>query len=226
MLTFDDLKRDEEVSTLLALSETQLDFLGYTEHSTRHLGIVSERAESILKAIGADKRECELGKIAAYLHDIGNIVNRAGHAQSGAILAYNLLTARGMSYNEAAQIIIAIGNHDEGEGYPVSRISAAVILSDKSDVHRERVRKGLDGTIQGRLGVGDIHDRVNYAVEKSDVIISSKDKTVSLMFEIDTKICSVMDYFEIFLERMKLCKKATEYLGYSLRLIINGTNLA
>ncbi|HOQ36241.1 MAG TPA: HD domain-containing protein [Acetivibrio sp.] len=218
LITLEDIKNNEEVNSFLEIGDKQLAALGYTEHSYRHVGLVSKTAGEILEKLGFSDREVELAKIAGYLHDIGNAVNRVDHAHSGAILAYNILTKMGMSYGEAAEIMLAIGNHDENTGAAVSNISAALIIADKSDVHRTRVRNNDIVTF-------DIHDRVNYAVESSHVIIDREKNLVVLELRIDTKICPVMDYFEIFLARMTMNRRAAEFLGLKFQLIINGTYL-
>lgn len=218
MLTVKDIKNSEEIKTFLRVTEKQLDANGYTEHSFRHVGLVSKTAGDILAALGFEEREVELARIAGYLHDIGNAINRVDHAHSGAILAYSLLTKMGMGPEEAAEVMLAIGNHDENTGNAVSHISAALILADKSDVHRGRVKNKDFATF-------DIHDRVNYAVEDSSIHVNKTDKQAVLKLAIDTKICPVMDYFEIFLARMSMCRRAAEYLGLKFQLIINGNQL-
>jgi len=218
MVTIEDVKSNIEIQNFLSISENQMRILGYTEHSFRHVSLVSKNAGRILEELGHPVREAELAKIAGYLHDIGNAVNRSDHAHSGAMLAYYLLTKMGMDYYEAAQVMHAIGNHDENSGTAVSNISAALILADKSDVHRSRVRNTDIATF-------DIHDRVNYAVEKSEIIINKQDKTASLILQIDTNICPVMDYFEIFLTRMTMSRRAADFLGLRFQLLINGSKL-
>ncbi|MBQ9267385.1 MAG: HD domain-containing protein [Clostridia bacterium] len=218
MLSFEDVINDEEIKTLINAADKQLTEIGYTEHGMRHVGIVSNLAGDILKAFGYCEREVELARIAGYMHDIGNSVNREDHAHSGAILAYQLLKERGMDIHEAAEIMMAIGNHDERTGAAVSPISAALILADKSDVHRLRVRDAN----QSRF---DIHDRVNYAVEESDLIIDQENRKVILKLKIDTTICPVIKYFEIFLDRMLLSKRAAHYLDIWFELNINGATL-
>lgn len=192
--------------------------LGYTEHSFRHVGIVSSTAGNIMEELGYSEREVELGRIAGYLHDIGNAVNRADHAHTGAILAYQMLTGMGMDCKESAEIMMAIGNHDELTGTPVSNISAALILADKSDVHRSRVRNT-------DVAHFDIHDRVNYAVERSVISVNREGKTANLVLKIDTEICPVMDYFEIFLGRMTMNRRAAAFLGLQFQLFINDSKL-
>jgi putative nucleotidyltransferase with HDIG domain len=218
MITVQDIKASEEVRTFLSIAERQMEVLGYTEHSFRHVALVSENAGRILEQLGHPEREVELVRIAGYLHDIGNAVNRTDHAHSGAMMAYNLLTKMGMDFSEAAEIMHAIGNHDEKTGTAVSNVSAALILADKSDVHRSRVRNTDFATF-------DIHDRVNYAVEKSEISVDKAEGTAELMLQIDTAICPVMDYFEIFLARMTMNRRAAEFLNLHFQLLINGSRL-
>ena len=194
-----------------------MDF-GYTEHSHRHISIVSKRAGDILEKLQYPERIVELARIAGYLHDIGNCVNRTDHAHSGAILAYNILKDMGMPVEERTEIMMAIGNHDENTGTAVSDISAALILADKSDVHRDRV-------VNKNLSTFDIHDRVNYAVTNADLIMNEKERKVTLNLTIDTKISPVLDYFEIFMQRTMMCKYAAKYLKIWFELIINDTKL-
>ena len=194
-----------------------MDF-GYTEHSHRHISIVSKRAGEILEKLGYAERTVELAKIAGYLHDIGNCVNRTDHAHSGAILAYDILKDMGMPVNERTEIMMAIGNHDENTGTAVSDISAALILADKSDVHRDRVTNK-------NLSTFDIHDRINYAVTEAKLNIDSEKRIVTLDLTIDTKLCPVLDYFEIFMQRTMMSKYAAKYLKIWFELVINGTKL-
>ena len=191
---------------------------GYTEHSYRHLGIVSKRAGDILQDLGYDERTVELTRIAGYMHDIGNCVNRVDHAHSGAILSYNILKDMGMDVKERTEIMMAIGNHDENTGTAVSNISAALILADKSDVARSRVSKTNIATF-------DIHDKVNYAVTNADLKLNAEEKIITLKLEIDTKICPVLDYFKIFMDRTIMSKYAAKYLKIWYELIINNTKL-
>lgn len=218
MVTLEDVIKNEEVQALVQGAQKQLNSLGYTEHSSRHVGIVSKRAGEILEALGYPKERVELAKIAGYLHDIGNCVNRNDHAQSGAILAYNILKDVGMSVTDRTEIMMAIGNHDEGTGTAVSDISAALILADKSDVHRDRV-------VNTNIGTFDKHDKVNYAVTDAKLIINKEDRKITLKIEIDTELCPVLDYFEIFIDRMIMSKYAAKYLKIWLELIINDTKL-
>jgi putative nucleotidyltransferase with HDIG domain len=218
MITVKDISNSDEVRTFLHIAETQMRVLGYTEHSFRHVKLVSKTAGNILKQLGYQQKEVEMAKIAGYLHDIGNAVNRNDHAHTGAIMAYQILTKMGMDYMDAAEIMMAIGNHDERTGTAVSNISAALILADKSDVHRSRVRNTDIATF-------DIHDRVNYAVEKSRITVDKEAKTAVLNLDIDTAICPVMDYFEIFLARMTMNRRAADFLGLQFQLYINDSKL-
>ena len=218
MITLEDVIKNEEVEALIQGAQKQLDSLGYTEHSHRHISIVSQRAGKILETLGYPERTIELAKIAGYLHDIGNCVNRIDHAHSGAILAYQILKDMEMPVEERTEIMMAIGNHDENTGTAVSDISAALILADKSDVHRSRVSKK-------DKNIFDKHDEVNFAVTHSELKIDKENKKVMLNLKIDTKICPVIDYFEIFMERTQMSKRAAKYLGLWFELIINDTNL-
>ena len=191
---------------------------GYTEHSYRHLGIVSERAGNILRDLGFDERTVELTRIAGYMHDIGNCVNRVDHAHSGAILSYNILKDMGMDVNERTEIMMAIGNHDENTGTAISNISAALILADKSDVARSRVSKT-------NIAIFDIHDKVNYAVTNADLKLDAENRVITLKLDIDTKICPVLDYFKIFMDRTIMSKYAAKNLKIWYELIINNTKL-
>ena len=215
MLTLKDIKNDKEVKTLIKTSEKQLDAMAYTEHSTRHLSIVASWTGMILKEIGESPKMVRLGEIAGYLHDIGNAVSRYDHAGSGALLAYRILLDRGMSFNDASEIMMAIGNHDEKNGVPVSVLGSALIIADKSDVHKSRVK---DKLLNEKT---NIHDRVNLAVNKSFVKVNKEEKRIDTIVEIDTEICSVSDYFEIYHTRINMCSKAAELLGYKYGFIVN-----
>lgn len=217
MVTFADIKNNDELKIYIAAADRSLSALGYTEHSFAHVGLVSERAASIVESLGADARTIELVRIAGYLHDIGNLINRVDHSQSGAIMVFKILHNMGMDPNEIAAVVTAIGNHDEGTGVPVDMISAALILADKSDVRRSRVRNSDPATF-------DIHDRVNYSVVDSRLEINKEDKNVRLILKIDTEAASIMDYFEIFLGRMALCCRAADRLGLVFKLTINDQN--
>ena len=218
MVTLEDVIKNEEVQAFINGAEKQIKSLGYTEHSHRHIGIVSRRTGEILEKLGYDERTIELGKIAGYLHDIGNVINRTDHAHSGAILTYQILKDMNMPLEEITEIISAIGNHDEKTGTAVSAISAALILADKSDAHRERVTNTNMSTF-------DIHDRVNYAVTNSELEVDAEHKKVVLKLTIDTQICPVLDYFQIFMERTMMSKYAAKYLQIWFELVINGTKL-
>ena len=218
MVTLEDVIKNEEVQAFINGAEKQIKALGYTEHSHRHIGIVSKRTGEILQKLGYDERTIELGKIAGYLHDIGNVINRTDHAHSGAILSYQILKGMNMPLEEITEIISAIGNHDEKTGTAVSEISAALILADKSDAHRDRVTNTNMSTF-------DIHDRVNYAVTNSELEVDAEKKKVILKLTIDTQICPVLDYFQIFMERTMMSKYAAKYLQIWFELVINGTKL-
>lgn len=218
MITLKDIKENQELDALIRGAQKQLNAIGYTEHGHRHISIVSKRAGDILEKLGYPERTVELTRIAGYMHDIGNCVNRVDHAHTGAILAYNILREMGMPIEEITEIMMAIGNHDENTGTAVSDISAALILADKSDVHRDRV-------VNKNLSTFDIHDRVNYAVTNADLIMDEKERKITLNLTIDTKICPVLDYFEIFMERTMMCKYAAKYLKIWFELIINDTKL-
>lgn len=218
MITLEDVRGNEEVQALIEGAQKQLDGLGYTEHSIRHISIVSQRAGEILQKLGYDERIVELAKIAGYLHDIGNTINRVDHAHSGAILAYNILKNMGMPVQERTEIMMAIGNHDEKTGTAVSAISAAIILADKSDVHRTRVRNP-------NMSNFDIHDRVNYAVTDAKLDLDPETRKIVLKLTIDNKICPVLDYFEIFMDRTMMSKYAAKYLNIWFEIVINDIKL-
>ena len=218
MITFEDIQNNEEIKTYITCADESLRALGFTEHSFAHVTRVSETAAYILQTLGYSEHEVELARIAGYLHDIGNLVNRIEHSQSGAVMAFRILENMNMSPRDVATIVTAIGNHDEGTGVPVNAVAAALILADKSDVRRTRVRNADISTF-------DIHDRVNYSVEKSILKINEEKTLIKLKLQIDPKISSVMNYFEIFMERMIMCRKAAETLGLQLKLIINEQQL-
>ena len=214
MLTFEDIKRNEAIRTFITKADESLEALGYTEHSFAHVTRVAEVSGYILETLGYPERDIELARIAGYLHDIGNLVNRDNHSLSGAVMAFRILDGMGFNPDEVATITTAIGNHDEGTGTSVNHVCAALILADKSDVRRTRVRNPETSTF-------DIHDRVNYSVKKSTLKINEEHTLVKLKLAIETKYGSVMDYFEIFLGRMIMCRKAAERLGMQFKLIIN-----
>ena len=218
MLTYDDVTKSEAIRTYIIRADESLVALGFTEHSFAHVVHVANTAGYILETMGYDEHTVELAKIAGYLHDIGNLVNRKDHSQSGAVMAWSILNDMGCDPEDIATIVTAIGNHDEGTGVPVNAVAAALILADKADVRRSRVRNNDISTF-------DIHDRVNYSVEKSVLKINEEKTLVKLKLSVDTKYGSVMDYFEIFMGRMILCRKAAEKLGLHFKLIINEQQL-
>ncbi len=218
MLTFEELKKNPSINAYIEGADRSLAALGYTEHSFAHVTKVARVSEYILSTLGIPEKEIELAKIAAYLHDIGNLVNRIDHSQSGAVMAFRILDNLNMDAEDIAKIVSAIGNHDEGTGVPVDNLSAALILADKSDVRRSRVRNRDKSTF-------DIHDRVNYSVKSSSLKINESKTQIKLRLTIDTKYGSIMEYFEIFMGRMLLCRKAAEKLGLCFKLIINDQQL-
>lgn len=214
MLNFQDVIHNEAIKTYITCADATLKELGFTDHSFGHVLCVAERVRYILQTLGYDERTVELGQIAGYLHDIGNLVNRKEHSQSGAIMAWSILNDMGCDPAEIALIVTAIGNHDEGTGVPVDPVAAALILADKADVRRSRVRAKEPTAF-------DIHDRVNFSVTKSELKINEEKTLVKLKLSVDTRYSSVLDYFEIFTERMLLCRKAADKLGLQFRLFIN-----
>jgi metal-dependent HD superfamily phosphatase/phosphodiesterase len=218
MLTFKDITKDPEVTALVAEADRQLAVLGYTEHGPRHARLVAKNARAVLVALEIDGRLAELAAIAGYLHDIGNVVNRERHERTSALLAREVLLRRGMDYLEVAKVMAAIGNHDENTGNPVSEVSAALILADKADVHKSRVRNA-------EFVKFDIHDRVNYAVKHSSLDVAGKDRSITFDLTVDTSVAPVMDYFEIFLSRMIISRRAADFLKCHFRLVINGNRL-
>lgn len=216
-VTFQDVKENQIVQTYIRKADESLVALGYTEHSFAHVSIVADVAGKILNTFGYEDEDVELAQIAGYLHDIGNVVNRTDHAQSGAVMAFRILDQMGMEPENIATIITAIGNHDESTAFPVNQVAAALILADKTDVRYTRVRNQ-------EISGFDIHDRVNYAV-KDNALEIVKDSHIELTLQIDTGMCTVMDYFEIFLGRMLLCRRAAEKLGLEFRLTINGQRM-
>ena len=218
LVTFEEIKNNEAINTYIRKADQTLSELGFTEHSFAHVGMVAENASYIMETLGYSEREVELVKIAAYLHDIGNLVNRVDHSQSGAVMAFRILDNLHMPADEICDIVAAIGNHDEGTGRPISPMVAALILADKSDVRRSRVRNTDPATF-------DIHDRVNYSVKKAELKINENHTLIKLKLSVDTRYGSVMDYFEIFMNRMVLCRKAAERLGLQFKLMINEQQL-
>lgn len=218
LLTFAQVREHPRARAFVRMADAALEQIGYTEHGERHVGLVARIAYNVLKRLGHPERECELAAIAGYLHDAGNAVNRENHAQTGAIMALHLLSELGMPDEEMLIIMGAIGNHHENDGEPVSAVAAAVIMADKSDVHRTRVRNP-------DMIKFDIHDRVNYAVEKSFLNVNEDEKLITLELTIDTAISQVMEYFEIFMTRMMASRKAALALGCQFHLTVNGNRL-
>ena len=217
-MTYEEVRRDEAVRVYITQADASMKALGFTEHSFPHVTRVAELAGSILHKLGYPERTVELAKIAGYLHDIGNIVNRVDHSQSGAVMAFRILDRMNFPPEEIATIVTAIGNHDEGNGVPVNAVAAALFLADKSDVRRSRVRS-KDSVAQ------DIHDRVNYSVTESQLVMDVEKHTIDLKLTVDTQVSSVMEYFEIFMKRMLLCVQAANRLEQTFHLTINGQSL-
>ena len=218
MLKFEEIKKNEAINAYISGADKSLAALGFTEHSFAHVTKVAETCRYILSTMDYSQHETELARIAAYLHDIGNLVNRIDHSQSGAVMAFRILDNLKMDAQDIATVVSAIGNHDEGTGVPVDAVSAALILADKSDVRRSRVRNRGKSTF-------DIHDRVNYSVKSSSLKINGDRDIITLRLSIDTRYGSIMEYFEIFMNRMILCRKAAEKLGLTFKLEINGQPL-
>ena len=217
-MTYQEVKKDAAVKVYIAQADASMEALGFTEHSFAHVGRVAHIAGYILGTLGYPERTVELAKIAGYLHDIGNLVNRVDHSQSGAVMAFRILDRMNFPPEEIAAIVTAIGNHDEGTGVPVNAVAAALIIADKSDVRRSRVRNKADIAV-------DIHDRVNYSVTSSDLTVDVEKKTMTLALKVDTSVSSVMEYFEIFMKRMLMCRKAAQELGLEFGLTINDQRL-
>ena len=217
MLTYNEVTQSEAIRTYITRADQSLAALGYTEHSFAHVMHVAETAKYILETLAFPARTVELAQIAGYLHDIGNLVNRVDHSQSGAVMAWSILNDMGCDPAEIATIVTAIGNHDEKTAFPVNPVAAALILADKMDVRANRVREKARAAF-------DIHDRVNYSVKKHEVTLT--DKEICLTLAIDTEVCAVIEYFEIFMDRMLLCRRAAEKLGLHFALVINGQRMA
>ena len=218
-MKYKEIANNKEINAYLQKGNANLGQLGFTDHSQAHCVQVAHQAGKILKRLGYSEHEIELAKIAGYMHDIGNAINRTHHAEYGALLANDLLKETDMSLEDRITVIAAIGNHDESTGSPEDVVSAALIIADKTDVRRDRVR--------GEKGKAafDIHDRVNYAVTNHKLKINADKKTISLNLQIDAKICSMYEYFEIFLERMMMCRGAADMLGATFKLMANGSKV-
>ena len=217
MITFEDVRNSKEIEVYIKTGDEVLSVLGFTEHSFAHAGKTVDTAAMILRRLDYPARTVEIARIAAWMHDIGNVVNRKDHAQSGAVMAFRILDKMGLPADELATVVGAIGNHDESTGHAISPVSAALILADKSDVRRSRVRNPKAADF-------DIHDRVNYAVVESNLTLDESGRSITLDLKIDTSICALMDYFEIFLARMLMCRRSAEFLGLSFGLKINGSH--
>jgi len=218
MITYEEIKNNEEIKTYIRAADASMISLGFTEHSFAHVVRCADVAGSILTKLGYDERTVELGKIAAYMHDIGNVINRIDHAQSGAVMAFRILDKLGIKPEEIAKIVCAIGNHDEGSGIAVNAIAAALTLGDKTDVRSSRVRNT-------DISFFDIHDRVNYSVTHSEVTVNKEKTQITLTLTVDTDISPVIDYFQIFMDRMIMCRNSAQALGLQFELIINGQSL-
>ena len=214
-MKYKDIKENEEVQALISKGNENLGIWGYTDHSEVHAALVAERAASILEILGYKKKQIELVKVAAYMHDIGNAINRSRHAEYGSLLANDILKETGMDRQDRLTVVSAIAHHDESTGGATDVISAALIIADKTDVRRNRVRQKPKASF-------DVHDRVNYAVTKTDLIVDKDKKQITLNLEIDERICTMYEYFDIFLGRMMMCRKASELLGVTFRLMVNG----
>lgn len=218
VITLEDVKSNPVVNACIIKGNEYLGVQGFTEHSYRHINLVSSIAKNILERLGRPKREVQLAAIAGYMHDLGNVVSRKEHGISGGNLAFPILLNMGMPPEEVCTVVSAIANHEEQYGYPVNHVAAALIVADKSDVHRSRVRNQDFATF-------DIHDRVNYAAEHSFIYVNDSQRTITMELTIDIEICPVIEYFEIFLTRMMLCRRAANFLGCHFELVINGAKL-
>lgn len=217
-VTYEFVKNDPELQTYIRMADASMKAMGFTEHSFAHVSKCAGEAGDLLEALGYDARTVELARIASYMHDIGNMVNRTDHAHYGALIAFQLLRQWGMEPEEIGMVVSTIGNHDEATAFPVSPMAAALILADKCDVRRSRVRATKPEDF-------DIHDRVNYSVEKSNLVLDRDAKTITLKLTIDTELCPVLEYFEIFMTRMLLCRRAADALELQFRLNINGSDI-
>ena len=216
-MNYEEIRNNEEIRAFLKKGNDNLGVLGFTDHSTAHCALVAERAADILKELGYDRHTMELAKIAGFMHDIGNAINRSHHAEYGAILAYELLKETDMPIDDRLTIVSAIGNHDEKDGVAVDEVTAALIIADKTDVRRSRVQSSKEEF--------DIHDRVNYAVTDADVVVDKENRTITLKLEIDETICSMFEYFEIFLGRMEMSRKAANVFGAKFKVTVNDSKV-
>ena len=216
-LNYTEIRNNEEIRALLKKGNDNLGVLGFTDHSTAHCALVAERAAEILKDLGYDEHTIELAKIAGFMHDIGNAINRSHHAEYGAILAYELLKETDMPIDDRLTIVSAIGNHDEKDGVAIDAVTAALIIADKTDVRRSRVQRSKEEF--------DIHDRVNYAVTDADVVVDKENMTITLELEVDETICTMYEYFEIFLGRMSMSRKAAAVFGAKFKVTVNGSKV-
>ena len=214
-ITLDDVRKNKDFAALIDRANFNLEKMGYTEHGIRHVGYVSKTTANILREVGCDEHIIELGAIAGWIHDIGNAVNRLNHGLTDAVMSMACLEKMGMDMQDISMIIAAIGNHEEQSGIPVNEISAALILADKSDTHRSRVRRK-------NFNLNDIHDRVNMSIKKNYLAVDNESKTIRLVIIMNAEMSSIMDYFEIYLSRMIMCEKAAKFLGYKFELLING----
>lgn len=214
-MKYNDIKKNEEVKELIKKGNENLGVLGYTDHSEKHCAIVAEHAAAILKQFGYSDQDIELAKIAGFMHDIGNAVNRKHHAEYGAILANDILKDTDMPLKDRITVVSTIGNHDESTGGAVDAISAAIIIADKTDVRRNRVRNKEKANF-------DKHDRVNYAVTEAKLKVNADKGVIALNLQVDEKICTMYEYFDIFLGRMMMCRRAAEILGAKFKLMVNG----
>ncbi len=217
-ITYNMVRQSTEIRTYIEQADASLSAMGFTEHSFAHVERAAQVSSQLLADLGYSEREVELARIAGFMHDIGNVVNRIDHAQSGAIMAFRILDKMGMEPADTALVVTAIGNHDEHTAFPVNPVSAALILADKTDVRRSRVRNKPHSAF-------DIHDRVNYSVTESRVELDVEKREFTEILTLDTKICPVLEYFEIFMERMLLCQKAADHLNLKFRLRVNGQNI-
>lgn len=217
-VTFDAIRKNTEINLLIERGNDVLNVLGYTEHSTKHAAKVADTAGKLLQELGYSKKEVELSRIAGYMHDIGNSINRHDHAHNGAMLAYSILKEMGMEVEDILTVVTAIGHHDKKTGTAIDVVSAALILADKTDVRRNRVQNSIPANF-------DIHDRVNYAALSVRLEVKQEKQIIQMNLELDDSICTVMDYFEIFLQRMLMCKRAAEVLGYQFKLVANGNKI-